>query len=144
MDLVNPRDDGSHDDTISLVLIRIVTLSLWSHLYSGHCCYICYGMQWRKVDRDWQRILHPVAATWHWWCVSVFCVGTLGYWWHTTQTGDIETRRWCNQLSDSSPHHISFQPLSLDPIWIQTDKSQRQGWQTNSRVYFQHTRACNC
>ena len=33
----------------------------------------------------------------------------------TRHTGDIETRRWCNQLSDSSPHHISFQPSSQLP-----------------------------
>ena len=65
----------------------------------------------------------------------------------TRHTGDIETRRWCNQLSDSSPHHISFQPSSQLPrpnlntnTW---NTSQREGWQTNSRVYFQHTRACN-
>ena len=42
-------------------------------------------------------------------CVGVFVLvhAVTG---DTRHTGDIETRRWCNQLSDSSPHHISFQP----------------------------------
>ena len=49
MNLVNPRDDGSHDDTISLsgfdqdfiIVVELTPLLMDTE----HCCYICYGMQ---------------------------------------------------------------------------------------------------
>ena len=49
MNLVNPGDDGSHDDTTSLsgcdqdfnIVVRLTPLLM----DTGHCCYICYGMQ---------------------------------------------------------------------------------------------------
>ena len=63
-----------------------------------------------------------------------------------THTGDIETRRWCNQLSGASPHQLPapFIPRpSLNTNIGKQIHKLRKDCQTNSRVYFQQTRACN-
>ena len=135
MNLVNPRDDGSHDDTISLsgfdqdfnIVVKLTPLLM----ETGHCCYICYGMQWRKVGRDWQRILHPVAATWHQGpggvcrCFVLVC----------SVTGDIVTTHTVTLRPGGGVINCQTHPLiissSLDPIWIQTPEQVTKRWLTN-------------